>query len=82
LDFWIDPEYQTRHFKILVRLCKNSALYPDCLALKGIAVEGDPAAGGGFGDVYKGRLGGQEIAIKVLRVFRQKDMDKLRRVKS
>ena len=80
LDFWIDPEYRPRHVKTLVELCKNSGLYPDCLILKGIEFEGDPVVGGGFGDVYKGRLRGQDIAIKVPKTFRQTDVDKLHRV--
>jgi hypothetical protein len=50
------------------------------LVLKGIEIFGDPVAGGGFGDVYKGRLRGQEIAIKVLKVYRESDMDKLLKV--
>jgi hypothetical protein len=80
LDVWIDPEDRPRHVNTLVELCKNSGLYPDCLIFKGIEFEGDPVAGGGFGDVYKGRLRGEDIAIKVLKTFRQTDMDKLRRV--
>jgi len=41
---------------------------------------GDPVAGGRFGDVYKGRFRGREIAIKVLRVYQKSDMNKLLKV--
>jgi hypothetical protein len=34
------------------------------LVLKGIQVDDDPVEGGSFGDVYKGRLGNQDIALK------------------
>jgi hypothetical protein len=50
------------------------------LVLKGIQVDGDPVAGGGFGDVYKGRFRNQEIALKVLKVYQKSDMDKLLKV--
>lgn len=80
LDFWTDPEYKPRHIKTLVKLSKNSALFPDCLVLKGIEYEGFPAEGGGFGNVYKGRLGDLTIAVKVLKVYRKMDLDKLHKV--
>ena|ERR1700735_4736928 len=80
LDFWIHPKYKTRHVKTLVKLSKASACYPDCLVLKGIDIQGDRVADGGFGDVYKGRLGDQVLAIKVLRVKQRPDMVKLRKV--
>jgi len=81
LDFWIHPKYQARHVKILVKLSRTSACYPDCLVLKGINITGDPVAQGGFGDVYKGWLGGQDLAIKVLRVKQRSNinMAKLRK---
>ncbi|KIM87637.1 hypothetical protein PILCRDRAFT_815214 [Piloderma croceum F 1598] len=79
LDFWTDPEYKPRHVKTLVKLSKNSALFPDSLVLKGIEYDGFPAEGGGFGNVYKGRLGGLTIAVKVLKVYRKTDLDKLRK---
>jgi hypothetical protein len=50
------------------------------LVLKGIQIEGDAIAGGGFGDVYKGCLRSQQIAVKMLRVYQKSDMDKLLKV--
>jgi serine/threonine protein kinase len=50
------------------------------LVLKGIQIDGDPVAGGGFGDVYKARYQRQEIALKVLKVYQKSDMDKLLKV--
>ena len=76
----IDSAYKSRHIKALIRLSRASGLYPECLVLQGINIEGDAVAGGGFGDVYKGHLQGQEIAIKILRVYQKSDMDKLLKV--
>ena len=50
------------------------------MVLKGIQVDDDPVEGGSFGDVYKGRLGNQDIALKVLKVYQMTDMNKLLRV--
>lgn len=67
--------------KALIKLSRASGLYPECLFLKGIQIAGDSAvAEGGFGDVYKGQLGDQEIAIKVLKVYQKSDMQQLLKV--
>ncbi|KIM74323.1 hypothetical protein PILCRDRAFT_706883 [Piloderma croceum F 1598] len=71
LDFWIEPEYKGRHIRALVELSQITAQYPDYMSLRGIGIEYGPAAGNGFGEVYRGRLGGQKLAIKVLRVLRR-----------
>jgi len=63
--------------KVLITLCRASGLYPKCLVLDGIELIGNPVAAGGFADVYKGRLEGQEIATKVLRVYQKSDIEKL-----
>lgn len=77
LDVAIHSEYKPRHVKALIKLSRASGLVPGCLVLKGIEVDGDPVAGGGFGDVYKARFGTQEIALKVLKVYQKSDMLKL-----
>ena len=80
LDIYIQPEHKPRHIKTLITLSKASGLVPECLILKGIEVEEDPVAGGGFGDVYKGRFRTQDIALKVLKVYQKSDVQKLLRV--
>ena len=80
LDFWIDPIYKPRHVEALVQLSEASARYPSCISLKGVGIESGPVSGDGFGDVYRGRLGGQNIALKVLKVSRQNDKNNLRQV--
>jgi hypothetical protein len=61
-----------------------SGLYPECLNLKGIEIIGEAIIGdarrGGFADVFKGRLRDQVIAVKVLRVYQEWDIEKLLKV--
>lgn len=80
MDVSTDPKYKPHHVKALIKLSKASGLVPECLLLKGIEVDGGPVAAGGFGDVYKGKFQGQEIALKVLKVYQRSDMEKLLKV--
>ena len=80
LDLNIDSESKRRHVKALIKLSQKAGQVPDCLVLEGIEVAGDPVAGGGHGDVYKGRFKRKEIALKVLKVYRKSDMEKLLKV--
>ena len=80
MDIDISPEYKHRHMTALIKLSKASGLVPECLVLNGFEVDGDPIARGGFGDVYKGRSRGQEMALKVLRVYQKSDIQKLLKV--
>ncbi|KAL0057013.1 Paired amphipathic helix protein Sin3a [Marasmius tenuissimus] len=53
---------QTRSsvFNVMLRLSKKSGMYPKCLTLKNIEKLGEyPVAGGGFGDVWKGKVANQ-----------------------
>jgi hypothetical protein len=69
------------HTSALIKLSRASGLYPECMTLRGIELLGDSAIdGGGFGDIWKGLLRGQEIAVKVLRIFRQSDKVQLLKV--
>lgn len=80
MDFAIDSMYKSRHRTALIKLSRASGLYPECLTLKELEIKGDPVAGGGFGDIYRGKLGDEEAAIKVLRVFEKSNMTKLLKV--
>ena len=66
--------------KALIKLSRASGLYPECMALKELKIRAGPVAAGGFGDIYKGQLRDQMIAVKVLKVYEESDMDKLLRV--
>jgi hypothetical protein len=58
-----------------------TGLYPECLVLKGIEIVGDAVGGGGFADIFKGRLQNHEIAVKVLKVYQKSDIEKLLKVR-
>ncbi|KAF7325333.1 Protein kinase domain-containing protein [Mycena venus] len=59
-----------------MRLSCDSKLYPRCLTLPNLD-HGRQVAGGSFGDIYRGFLGGQSVAIKMMRLFQQSDIDVL-----
>ena len=80
LDFPLDPQYKPLHVKLLLKLSKVSGLHPECLDLNGVEVEGHPVDRGSYGDVYKGRLHGQVIAVKALRIYQTSNLTKLRKV--
>jgi hypothetical protein len=51
------------------------------MILKGIRLVGQAAIDfGGYGDIWKGSLGGKEIAVKVLRILRKPEKDKFLKV--
>jgi hypothetical protein len=68
-----------RLFKALIRLSRNSKLHPRCLTLTALE-PGRQVAGGAFGDVYKASLDGQLVAVKMMRVFEDSDIDALLKV--
>ncbi|KAJ7698235.1 kinase-like domain-containing protein, partial [Mycena metata] len=78
LDYDVDVATikRRRLFKALIRLSADSKLYPQCLTLTGLQQE-RLMAGGSFGDVYKGLLGDQSVAIKIMRVFEESDIEAL-----
>jgi len=76
----VDPALRRRHVKALIRLSGATGLYPECLVLGGIEIMGDAVGGGGFAEIFKGRLQDQEIAVKVLRVYQKSDLEKLLKV--
>ncbi|KAK7031183.1 hypothetical protein VNI00_013599 [Paramarasmius palmivorus] len=65
----------------MVRLAKKSGLCPSCLTIQGVARLGEhPVDGGGFGDIWKGRLEGvddQLVCLKVVKVYLMKDIKRL-----
>ncbi|KAJ7622888.1 kinase-like domain-containing protein [Mycena polygramma] len=72
-DLWLAPMKRRRLFKALLRLSRDSELSPRCFTLTGLQ-RGRLVAGGSFGDVYKGLLEGQSIAVKMMRVFEESDV--------
>ncbi|KAJ7126310.1 kinase-like domain-containing protein, partial [Mycena epipterygia] len=60
--------------KALLRLSRASGLHPRCFALSGVEKVGQQVAAGGFGDIWKSLVHGQSVSIKIMRVFRDKDV--------
>jgi serine/threonine protein kinase len=81
LDFPVDPEFKSRHVKMLIGMCRASGSYPECLVLSGVELKGNSVAAGGFGDVYKGEIKGpgqkKDLAIKVLKVYQDSNTEKI-----
>jgi hypothetical protein len=68
--------------KIISRLSKNSGLYPQSLLIRDLQISGTLAVGGGtYGDIFKGHVFGDTVAVKVMRVFGPRaDFSKLNKV--
>ena len=58
----------------------EACYYPQNLLLHDLMVLPYLEASGGFGDVYKGLLREQPVAVKVLRIYQQSDVGKTLKV--
>jgi hypothetical protein len=73
---------------VLIKLSRESTLYPECLIRDDIKFIGKyPVTAGRFGDVWKGTVSSHEapaghdiIAVKVLRVYQKSDVEKVLKV--
>ncbi|KAF7325337.1 Protein kinase domain-containing protein [Mycena venus] len=63
--------------KALIRLSCDSKIHPRCLTLPDLEKGRQAVDGGSFGDIYRGILAGQTVAIKMMRLFQQSDIDVL-----
>ncbi|TFK28486.1 kinase-like protein [Coprinopsis marcescibilis] len=66
----------------MMRLSKKMGLLPRCLVLsrEDVAREEYPRAAGHFSEVFKGRFLGRAVAMKVLKVYQHKDVDRILKV--
>ncbi|KAJ7205752.1 kinase-like domain-containing protein, partial [Mycena pura] len=60
--------------KALWRLSRASGLHPRCFALTGLQKIGQQVGAGGFGDIWKGLVRGQSVCVKIMRLFRNDDI--------
>ncbi|KAF7374886.1 LsmAD domain-containing protein [Mycena sanguinolenta] len=60
--------------KVLLRLSGACGLHPTCFTIDGLEKMGRQVAGGGFGDIWKGSVGGQIVAVKSMRQFADDDV--------
>jgi hypothetical protein len=61
-------------FEALLRISDACGLHPTCFPLSGLQTIGNPIAAGGFGDIWKGLVRGQTVAVKIMRVFWDQDI--------
>ncbi|KAJ8077652.1 Rho guanine nucleotide exchange factor [Marasmius tenuissimus] len=65
-------------FKIMLRLSKKSGMFPRCLKINNVEKLGlYPVAGGGFGDVWKGKIAAEIVCLKVVKVYLASDVQQL-----
>ncbi|KAL0566847.1 hypothetical protein V5O48_015152 [Marasmius crinis-equi] len=70
-------------FKTMIRLSRNSRLHPNCLTIQAVERLGDyPEAGGAYGDVWKGRVGGNLVCLKMIRAFSSHEVEQVLRVRA
>ncbi|KAF9256252.1 kinase-like protein [Marasmius fiardii PR-910] len=61
--------------KLILRLSKRTGLWPQCLMVK---KPGDyPVDWGGFGDVWKGKIGEQVVCLKVVKIYLTSDVQQV-----
>lgn len=73
---------KSSHLAALVKLSKASRQYPRCLALrKEVFREPESVNGGSFGEIFRGHYQGHVIALKVLRIYKKTEADKILRVR-
>jgi hypothetical protein len=67
--------------KALLRLSRASDLHPRCFPLSELQKVGHQVAAGGFGDIWKGLVGGQSVCVKVMRIFQESDVEAVLKVR-
>ncbi|KAJ7267326.1 kinase-like domain-containing protein [Mycena rebaudengoi] len=63
--------------KALLRLSRASGLHPRCASLSNLQIIGHQVAGGGFGDIFKGLVGGRQVCVKAMRIFNGRDVEEV-----
>lgn len=82
-DDGIPPEIRGKCLRNLYAVCGHRALLPRSLEIPlCYNPEENPLRHDEFGDVWKGRYNGKEVAAKVLRVYSTSDFKKTTRVRS
>ncbi|THU93880.1 kinase-like protein [Dendrothele bispora CBS 962.96] len=74
----VDQKLRSNISNAMIRLSKQSGFYPRCFVLNDIEKIGDhPIAAGGFGEIWKGLLGGRLTCLKVVKIYGDSEVDKL-----
>jgi len=74
--------YDVTIFKRFRQLCGRMGLLPTSHIIPGklIQTAGSPVARGGFGDVWEGIYNDKRVAIKALRIYKDEDVQKVKKV--
>ncbi|KAF7762009.1 hypothetical protein Agabi119p4_10001 [Agaricus bisporus var. burnettii] len=70
------PELRKHILIVLQKLCEKSMLYPTCYTLDDIE-DISPKGAGGFCDIYQGRYQGQNLCLKVVRLYEKQDQHEM-----
>ena len=66
----LNPIYKSSFLNAMLRLARKSGIYPKNLVQNSVTFQGsNPLTAGRFGDVWKGTFQGQDVAIKILRLY-------------
>jgi hypothetical protein len=57
-----------------MRLSRASGLHPTCFPLTDVQIKGKQVAAGAFGDIWKGLVRGQIVAVKTVRLFQDNEV--------
>ncbi|PBK87161.1 kinase-like protein, partial [Armillaria gallica] len=67
--------YRARCIKCLLKVAEMYLVVPTCLVISNIRCDSKyPIAGGGYADIYQGRMKGIDVCLKVLRIFTNGEM--------
>ncbi|KAF7366108.1 Protein kinase domain-containing protein [Mycena venus] len=75
LDTFPDSPSSTKLSRGLLRFSRECGLHPTCFPLSGLQKVGEQVAGGAFADIWKGVVKSQSVAVKVMRLFRDVDIN-------
>ncbi|KAG6888776.1 hypothetical protein C0995_006105 [Termitomyces sp. Mi166 len=68
------PGFQRHLIVATQRLAATSGLYPTFYELTNVTISKTSESSGGFADIYKGDFRGQEVCIKMVRLYKNTDM--------
>ncbi|KAF9002485.1 kinase-like domain-containing protein, partial [Cyathus striatus] len=82
LQMLLDCPFLDYHMKsgllnALIRISTRSAVFPTCLTLHGVEVVREPISDGFFSQMWKGAFQNYVLAVKVIKIYREKHVDDL-----
>lgn len=77
LQFENKLKYRRKLDRLLTRVVKETGQIPSLMIIRDVTRNGsNPVAGGGFADVWNGMRGNIDVALKVLRMFGEGELNK------